>query len=79
MCLGLIIDSFGELRDKEETLAQEMATKCFICGQIKNKFDRIPHGFENHISREHNMAHYLFFLLYLIKKKESEFSGQVCM
>ena len=74
---GLIIDSFGELRDREETLTNEMATKCFICGQTKSTFDRVPHGFERHISREHNMAHYMFFLLYLIKKKESEFSGQV--
>ncbi len=65
------------MRDREETLNQEMATKCFICGQTSNKFDRVPHGFENHITKQHNMVHYLFFLLYLIKKKESEFSGQV--
>lgn len=73
---GLIIDAFGELRDKEEAVTVEMQTKCFICGLPKSEFDHIPHGFDNHISREHNMAHYMFFLLYLIKKQESEFSGQ---
>ena len=57
--LGLIIDAFGELRDKEETLTNEMLTKCFICGLPKAEFDHIPHGFDNHISREHNMAHYM--------------------
>jgi ryanodine receptor 2 len=56
---GLIIDSFGELRDKEETLTNEMQTKCFVCGLPKSEFDHIPHGFDNHISREHNMAHYM--------------------
>ena len=62
MCVcvsGLIIDSFGELRDKEETLTNEMATKCFVCGLPKSKFDRIPHGFDNHINKEHNMSHYM--------------------
>lgn len=56
---GLIIDSFGELRDKEETLTNEMQTKCFVCGLPKNEFDHIPHGFDNHTAREHNMAHYM--------------------
>ena len=56
---GLIIDAFGELRDKEETLTTEMQTKCFVCGLPKSEFDHIPHGFDNHISREHSMAHYM--------------------
>ena len=56
---GLIIDAFGELRDKEEMLTNEMQTKCFMCGLPKSEFDHIPHGFDNHIAREHNMAHYM--------------------
>lgn len=56
---GLIIDAFGELRDKEETLTAVMQTKCFICGLDKASFEHIPHGFDNHIHNEHNMAHYM--------------------
>lgn len=97
---GLIIDGFGELRDKEEILTAMMQTKCFVCGLDKSNFDHIPHGFDSHVSREHSMAYYMWvclplsalvyhidhpcsplcrlMLLYLIKKRESEFSGQVC-
>ena len=56
---GLIIDAFGELRDKEDSLTAEMQNKCFICGLPKNEFDHVPHGFDNHTSKQHNMAHYM--------------------
>ena len=59
MCIGLIIDAFGELRDKDESVAMEMQTKCFVCGLPRTDFDHIPHGFDTHISQEHNMANYL--------------------
>ena len=29
---GLIIDSFGELRDQLEAVKNDNETKCFICG-----------------------------------------------
>ena len=60
LCPGLIIDAFGELRDKEETLSAEMQNKCFICGLPKNEFDHVPHGFDNHTTKQHNMAHYMW-------------------
>jgi ryanodine receptor 2 len=73
---GLIIDSFGELRDRAEDVQMEMETKCFICGISKEQFDKTPHGFELHVKQEHNMANYMFFLMYLINKPETEYTGQ---
>ncbi|CAG03530.1 unnamed protein product [Tetraodon nigroviridis] len=35
-----------------------------------------PHGFETHTLQEHNLANYLFFLMYLINKDETEHTGQ---
>ncbi|TRY98674.1 hypothetical protein DNTS_033428 [Danionella cerebrum] len=67
---GLIIDAFGELRDQQEQ------TKCFICGIGSDYFDTTPHGFETHTLEEHNLANYLFFLMYLINKDETEHTGQ---
>ena len=83
--LGLIVDAFGQLRDQEDAVAQEMQvfvpsflatthspsppphspspppaqTKCFICGLGNNEFDHIPHGFDNHINKDHCIAHYM--------------------
>ncbi|NXW50206.1 RYR3 protein, partial [Nyctiprogne leucopyga] len=56
---GLIIDAFGELRDQQEQVKEDMETKCFICGIGNDYFDTTPHGFETHTLQEHNLANYL--------------------
>uniref|UniRef100_A0A3Q3JZU9 Ryanodine receptor 3 n=1 Tax=Monopterus albus TaxID=43700 RepID=A0A3Q3JZU9_MONAL len=73
---GLIIDAFGELRDQQEQVKEDMETKCFICGIGNDYFDTTPHGFETHTLQEHNLANYLFFLMYLVNKDETEHTGQ---
>uniref|UniRef100_A0A8D0B2K0 Ryanodine receptor 1 n=1 Tax=Sander lucioperca TaxID=283035 RepID=A0A8D0B2K0_SANLU len=73
---GLIIDAFGELRDQQEQVREDMETKCFICGIGSDYFDSTPHGFETHTLEEHNLANYMFFLMYLINKDETEHTGQ---
>ncbi|XP_054654360.1 ryanodine receptor 2 isoform X4 [Dunckerocampus dactyliophorus] len=55
---GLIIDAFGELRDQQEQVKEDMETKCFICGLGSEYFDKVPHGFETHTLQEHNLANY---------------------
>ncbi|XP_034536962.1 ryanodine receptor 2 [Notolabrus celidotus] len=73
---GLIIDAFGELRDQQEQVKEDMETKCFICGIGSEYLDKVPHGFETHTLQEHNLSNYLFFLMYLINKDETEHTGQ---
>uniref|UniRef100_A0AAR2IQQ6 Ryanodine receptor 2b (cardiac) n=1 Tax=Pygocentrus nattereri TaxID=42514 RepID=A0AAR2IQQ6_PYGNA len=73
---GLIIDAFGELRDQQEQVKEDMETKCFICGIGSEYFDGVPHGFESHTVQEHNLANYLFFMMYLINKDVTEHTGQ---
>ncbi|XP_052768471.1 ryanodine receptor 2-like isoform X9 [Mya arenaria] len=73
---GLIIDAFGELRDQLEQVKEDMESKCFICGIGKDYFDKVPHGFETHVGNEHNFANYMFFLMHLINKPDTEYTGQ---
>ena len=73
---GLIIDAFGELRDQLQSVSDELEAKCFICGIAKDYFDKIPRGFETHVKKEHDFANYLFFLMYLINKPETDYTGQ---
>ena len=54
-----MIDAFGELRDKEDGITSGMKNKCFVCGLPKTEFDHVAHGFDNHITRDHNAAHYM--------------------
>jgi len=73
---GLIIDAFGELRDQQESATEKLESSCFICDIPKETFDRMPRGFENHTTKEHNFANYLFFLQHLVNKDETEYTGQ---
>lgn len=73
---GLIIDAFGELRDQLESVKEDMESNCFICGIGKDYFDKVPHGFDVHVQQEHNLANYMFFLMHLINKPDTEYTGQ---
>ncbi|XP_043499298.1 ryanodine receptor isoform X4 [Polistes fuscatus] len=73
---GLIIDAFGELRDQLENVKTNMESNCFICGLGKEYFDTVPHGFDTHVQQEHNLANYMFFLMHLINKPDTEYTGQ---
>lgn len=37
----------------------ELANNCFICGIGKDYLDSVPHGFDIHVQKEHNLANYL--------------------
>lgn len=73
---GLIIDAFGELRDQLESVKDDMESNCFICSMEKSYFDAVPHGFDTHVQQEHNLANYMFFLMHLINKPDTEYTGQ---
>jgi len=73
---GFIIDAFGALRDQLQGVEDELGNNCFICGIGKDYLDGIPHGFDIHVQKEHNLANYLFFLMYLINKDENDYTGQ---
>ena len=59
---GLIIDAFGELRDQLDSVKENMESNCFICGIGKDYFDTVPHGFDTHVAKEHNLANYMWVL-----------------
>ena len=71
---GIIIDQFGELRDREVEIKKAMLNQCFICNIDKADLDEnfqsrnISNGFKVHISKEHNMWDYLFYAIYLFHK-----------
>ncbi|OUC45124.1 hypothetical protein D917_02008, partial [Trichinella nativa] len=73
---GLIIDAFGDLRDQQESAQDKLESNCFICDIGKDFFERLPHGFDHHTTKEHNLAYYLFFLMHLINKDDTEYTGQ---
>ncbi|KAJ3596150.1 hypothetical protein NHX12_002559 [Muraenolepis orangiensis] len=61
----------SEKQRKEEILK----TTCFICGLERDKFDNKTVSFEEHIMAEHNMWHYLYFLVLVRVKDPTEYTG----
>ena len=75
---GIVIDTFGQLRDNKKSRLEEINGKCYICGISKSRFDNEylfinicrGNGWLEHIYLEHNLYNYLYFLI-LIEDKES--------
>jgi hypothetical protein len=65
LATGLIIDAFGELRDQLASVSENLESECFICGIGKDYFDSVPHGFDTHVQKEHNLANYLWVLRFV--------------
>ena len=64
--IGFIIDAFGALRDQMQGVDDELENNCFICGIGKDYLDSVPHGFDIHVQKEHNLANYLYVYWYFV-------------
>lgn len=78
---GIILDTFGQLRDEREVLLKEIQDKCFVCSLSRNEIDskyisnfnyRSTNGWYQHIYLEHNVYHMIFYLIYLKKKDPND-------
>jgi len=72
---GIILDTFGSLRDEKMEVEEEIRTKCFICGISANTFQQKALGFKHHTKQDHNLWNYLFFFLHLDIKNKDEFTA----
>lgn len=75
---GIIIDTFAVLREEMERKNDDIENYCFICGINRHILDKKTEerkGFVYHISYEHNLWNYIFYILYLKHKEKTEYSG----
>jgi hypothetical protein len=75
LIFGVIIDTFGDLRQQKQEKDFILKNTCFICGLERKKFDNKTVSFDEHIKTEHNMWHYLYFFILLKVKNKTEFTG----
>ncbi|KAJ1398884.1 hypothetical protein B484DRAFT_339558, partial [Ochromonadaceae sp. CCMP2298] len=65
---GVIITTFGQLRENQARIDADTRGVCFICGIGRQVFDRAsdePDGFKTHVKLDHNMWNYLYFIFML--------------
>jgi len=72
---GIIIDTFGELRTTAAAKTFAMENNCFVCGVDRFTFETKGNGFHHHIFHDHNMWSYLFMIVYLREKENTEYNG----
>merc|ERR1719348_501251 len=75
LIFGVIIDTFADLRTEKNNKEEVIKNTCFICGLKRKAFDNKNVTFEEHIRAEHNMWHYLFFIVLVKVKDPTEFTG----
>jgi hypothetical protein len=72
---GIIIDTFGELRDKRKKIEEDVNNVCIICGREKFEFELRGSGWNEHIHLEHNLFGYLAYIIYIRRKPFNECDG----
>ena len=73
--LGIIVDSFGELRNINIETENDIKNICFICQLSRDACLTRNIDFEKHVSTEHNKWNYVYFLTYLQINNPNDFSG----
>jgi hypothetical protein len=75
LILGIIVDTFSQLRAEQIDKEEAYKSSCFICSLPNHNFERSDmKGFEHHIKNDHNMWNYLYLSTYLSQMDEAEFS-----
>ena len=72
--LGTIIDAFAQMREKNKFRDADKRNKCLICSIERQVLDR-ANGFERHLEEDHNIWHYIYFLVHLKNKDPTEWNG----
>jgi hypothetical protein len=73
--LGIIVDSFGELRGINIETENDIKNKCYICQLSRDDCLKKNIDFDKHVSKEHNKWNYVYFLTYLQINNPNDFSG----
>ena len=62
---GMILDSFGELRQAHYLIEKDMANNCFICNVEKDECEKNNISFQEHCNEVHNVWDYAFYMITL--------------
>ncbi len=72
---GTIIDAFGALRDQQKEAEREMNTCCTICSHNQEYLEQHGTRFHDHISVDHNMWNYMFYVVMITELNADDCSG----
>jgi hypothetical protein len=79
MISGIIIDNFAALRKSETEMIYDMNNICTICSLKKDKIIKVYKNYgkdyNTHLTVDHSVFNYIFYIIYLYKKEKTELNG----
>lgn len=63
--MGIIIDTFTELREKTTDKEEDMANVCYICGEKREILEKNSINFTQHTTKDHNLDTYIEYIIFL--------------
>ena len=67
---GLIIDTFGQLRDEFNEREADELNFCYICGLYRRDLSKLgkKQDFKEHITKKHDIWNYIYYYAYIDNK-----------
>lgn len=75
MVVGIIVDTFSELRDESTFRANQLKDETFIAGITNDALDGTPITMDDIQNKHQDMWNYLHFAIYVTSKDPSECNG----
>ena len=73
LIFGIIVDSFADLRNKNNELIYDKSNVCFICQMTRDSAMNKNIDFDMHRATVHNLWNYVYFLTYLHINNQNNF------
>mmetsp|Transcript_79933 Transcript_79933/g.159597 ORF Transcript_79933/g.159597 Transcript_79933/m.159597 type:complete len:192 (+) Transcript_79933:468-1043(+) len=77
---GLMVDTFGSIREKKQKGEAMLKNDCFVCGTTRQTYENyaLSHSapnFDSHLAEDHHLWTYVYYIAYLKTKDPTEDSG----
>jgi hypothetical protein len=75
MFLGIVVDTFAALRDKQDSIDNDKKNVCFICQLSRDDSLNKNIDFNDHVKNDHRIWNYVYFLTYLRINNPNDFNA----
>uniref|UniRef100_A0A5K4FB58 Inositol 1,4,5-trisphosphate receptor n=1 Tax=Schistosoma mansoni TaxID=6183 RepID=A0A5K4FB58_SCHMA len=75
LIFGVIVDTFAALRQEKQNTEELNKNHCCVCGLHRSAFDHSNTSFDDHVNVDHNVWHYIYFIIYLKTKLTDDLTG----
>ena len=72
--LGIIVDTFAELREQNNWKERDKKNICFICQLSRDDCLTRNIDFDKHVSEDHFLWNYVYFLVHLHVSNSNDFN-----